>query len=242
MNARAAEFLRWLDTEPLAESQLYDCPYLPGRQARQFGFAVDALPAELYEALLNRGMRRSGSVFYGMRCPDCRLCVPLRIPVEEFEPSRSQRRVLRRNRDVQVEFRTPRCERDSYELYRRYLRHQHPDTPQDESEQHFRDSLYAPVVDGLEARYLVGDRLIGVSLLDVCPESLSAVYHFFEPLERRRSIGVFSVLREIEHTRALGGRWLHLGYWVEGAKTMHYKADYRPHELLRGDSWCPANP
>ena len=234
---RSTAFLSWLDEQHLPESETYPCPYLPDRRARQFGFTVDALDGELYEALLDRGMRRSGRAFYGMCCPACRLCLPLRVPVDTFRASRSQRRVLRRNRDVRVAFAPPRFRRDSFALYRRYLHHQHPGTPQDDSEESFRDILYTDVTDGIEARYLIGDRLVGVSLLDVCPDSLSAVYHFFEPTERRRSIGVLSVLLEIEHARATGARWYHLGYWIKGARSMQYKADYRPHELLRDGTW-----
>ncbi|MCK5940358.1 MAG: arginyltransferase [Planctomycetes bacterium] len=230
-------FLDWLDQQELPRSPLYDCPYLPGRQARQVGFATPQLPGALYERLLDRGFRRTGEVFFTMDCPDCRACVPLRVPTASFRPSRSQRRACSRNRDVRVEFRAPACSDESYQLYRRYLQHQHPGTPQDESEQHFRETLYGAVVDSLEARYLVGDRLIGVSLLDVCSDSWSSVYHFFDPDERRRSVGVFSVVAEIDEARRRGVPFYHLGYWIEGAATMQYKANYRPHELLRGGVW-----
>ena len=230
-------FLAWLDEQQLPRTEIYACPYLPGREARQFGFAAERLPAELYHDLMERGYRRNGAIFYGMDCPTCRACVPLRVPVDEFRPSKSQRRTRNRNRDVRVEFRRPQFERQTFELYVRYLRHQHPDTPMQECEQEFRRAFYDRVVESLEARYLVGDRLIGVSLLDACSRSLSAVYHFFEPEQRHRRIGVLSVLLEIEHARSLGVPHYHLGYWIEGAPTMHYKADYRPHEVLHDGVW-----
>jgi len=83
--------------------------------------------------------------------------------------------------------------------------------------------------------------LIGVSLLDVTPQSLSAVYHCFDPDVRERRIGVFSVLAEIEHAGQLGLPYYYLGYWIENAPTMHYKANYRPNEVLISGSWR-ANP
>lgn len=234
-------FLEWLEEQELPRSELYDCPYLPDLKARQFGFASATLSGELYQALLDRAYRRTGPVFYGMDCPSCRACLPLRVPVATFRPSKSQRRTIRKNQDVRVEFRTPAFERESYDLYRRYLEHQHPDTPQDESEQHFREALYDRVVDGLEARYFVGTRLVGVSLLDMTPESLSAVYHYFEPDTRDRSIGVFSVIAEIEHAKARGLPYYHLGFWVKDAQTMHYKANFGPNEVLSDGEWR-ANP
>ncbi|MFT4514894.1 MAG: arginyl-tRNA--protein-N-Asp/Glu arginylyltransferase [Planctomycetota bacterium] len=234
---RQQTFLAWLDQQELPRSSLYECPYLPNRKALQYGFASETLDADLYEALMDRGFRRSGQIFYSMDCPDCQACMTMRIPVATFRASKSQRRTARKNQDVRVEFATPQFRTDSYELYRRYLRHQHPDTPQDESEASFRDMLYREVVDSLEARYFLGERLIGVSLLDITPQSLSAVYHFFEPELRERRIGVFSVLAEIEHTRELQIPHYYLGYWVKNAKTMHYKADYGPNEVLVSGNW-----
>lgn len=237
LSERQRGFLAWLDQQELARTELYDCPYLPNRQALQYGFASEALDADLYHALMDRGFRRSGQIFYGMDCPDCQACLPMRVPVATFRASKSQRRTTRKNQDVRAEFAAPTFRTDSYELYRRYLRHQHPGTPQDESEQSFRDMLYGDVVGSLEARYFVGERLIGVSLLDVCAQSLSTVYHFFEPELRERRIGVFSVLAEIEHARQFQIPYYYLGYWVKNAKTMHYKADYGPHEVLVSGHW-----
>jgi len=230
-------FLRWLDEQQLPRSETYACPYLPDRDARQFGFRSDRFDAELYHDLMDRGFRRSGAVFYAMDCPGCRACVPLRVPVATFRPSRSQRRTLRKNADVRVEVGPPCFREESHALYLRYLRHQHPGTPADESVESFRAALYDRVVDSLEARYFVDDRLIGVSLLDVCSRSLSAVYHFFEPDERHRRIGVLSALHEIEHARQRQIPYYYLGYWIEGAPTMQYKAEYGPHELLRDGVW-----
>ncbi len=234
---RQRTFLAWLDQQELPRTSLYDCPYLPDRLALQYGFATEALDADLYHALMERGFRRSGQIFYSMDCPSCHACVPLRVPVATFRRSKSQRRTARNNQDVRVEFAAPQFRTESYELYCRYLRHQHPDTPQDESETSFRDMLYGEVVDSLEARYFVGEQLIGVSLLDITPQSLSAVYHFFEPELRERRIGVFSVLAEIEHARQLQIPHYHLGFWVKNAKTMDYKSDYGPNEVLISGFW-----
>lgn len=241
MNQQQLAFLRWLDQQDLPRSSPYNCPYLDNRQAIQFGFASDQLDADLYQALMDRGFRRSGTIFYGMACPSCQACVPMRVPVATFRASKSQRRTHRRNQDVRVEFAQPCFDRDSHKLYQRYLRHQHPDTPQDESESSFRDMLYGGVVDSLEARYYLDSRLIGVSLLDVTSKALSAVYHFFDPELRERRIGVYSVLAEIEHARHLGLSYYYLGYWIQDAPTMHYKANYRPHEVLLSGTWQSQN-
>lgn len=251
-DARTTEhaLLRWVDAGECPRSEPYPCPYLPGRMARQRGFRVAGMPGELYHELMDRGFRRNGDVFYAMVCDDCRLCVPIRVPVATFAPSKSQRRALRKNEDVTVQVGPPTFTPEKFALYRRYLAGQHGRSEADddgsdsangnEREDEFRASMYGAVVDTVEVTYTLGDRLLATSLLDVCSRSVSAVYHFYDPDEGARSLGVFSVLMEIEYTRQLGVPHYYLGYWIEGAKTMQYKANYRPHELLRAGRWQPA--
>jgi len=232
--------LQWVDADELSRTPLRPCNYLPDRLARERAFLADRLNGETYHDLMDRGFRRSGQMFYAMDCPDCRQCVPLRVPVATFRPTKSQRRAARRNHDVQVTVRAPSPTPATFDLYCRYLRSQHPDAERDESLEQFRASLYADVVDTVEVLYKLGERLIAVSLLDVSRRSVSAVYHFYDPEHKDRSLGVFSVLAEIDWTRRIGVPFYYLGYWIEGAKTMHYKANYGPHELLRDGRWQPA--
>jgi leucyl-tRNA---protein transferase len=232
--------LAWVDRDGLPRTPTYPCPYVPGRTARQRGFLAESLDAERYHELMDRGFRRSGQLFYAMDCEQCRACVPIRVPVAQFTPTRSQRRAWKKNLDVAVAVRQPECNAATHALYRRYLAHQHPGHVGDESEASLRESLYAAVVDTVEMTYSLGDRLVAVSLLDVCSRSVSAVYHFYDPEFAARSLGVFSALAEIEWCKQLGVPHYYLGYWIEGAETMHYKANYGPHELLLGGRWQPA--
>lgn len=224
----------------LPQTPLRPCPYLPDRVARERAFLAERLDPEVYHDLMDHGFRRSGDLFYATDCPGCRGCVPIRVPVATFVPSRSQRRVSKKNADVRVEVRRPRCDDATWSLYRRYLAQQHGRADGGETPASLRATLYADVVDTVEVVYRLGDRTVAISLLDVCSRSASAVYHFFDPEFGARSLGVFSVLQEIEWTRAQGIPHYYLGYWIEGAATMQYKANYRPHELLRDGEWRPA--
>lgn len=229
--------LAWIDEDQLSRTPFYPCPYLPDLQARQRAFLAEGLDADLYHDLMDRGFRRSGQTFYAMDCEGCRRCVPIRVPVAEFIASRSQRRARQKNRDVVMRVQKPALTQATVDLYRRYMRQQHKAAAADESAESLRDSLYADVVDTVEVTYATGEQLVAVSLLDVCRRSVSAVYHFYDPAFAARSLGVFSALAEIEWTRSLGVPHYYLGYWVDGAKTMHYKANYRPHELMRDGVW-----
>jgi arginyl-tRNA--protein-N-Asp/Glu arginylyltransferase len=231
--------LRRVDAGNLPRLPQRPCPYLPGRQIRERAFLAERMPGELYHDLMDRGFRRSGTMFYATDCPDCRACVPLRVPVATFAPTRSQRRVARRNDDLTVTVRAPEFTPATFALYRRYVQQQHgrDDAAAEETSEQFRASLYADVVDTVEVVYALAGEVLAISLLDVCSRSVSAVYHFYDPDHHRRSLGVYSVLAEIEWTRQLGVPFYYLGYWVQDAKTMHYKANYGPHELLGPEGW-----
>lgn len=85
---------------------------------------------------------------------------------------------------------------------------------------------------GHELHYLHEGQLLGVALVDVLPSALSAVYCYYEPAQRSRGLGVYSVLQQILLAKALGAQHVYLGYWIENHRDMRYKARYRPHEIL----------
>ncbi|MFM8980234.1 MAG: arginyltransferase, partial [Planctomycetia bacterium] len=232
----------WVERTTLMHLPAQPCAYLPGQSARERAFLAQRLDGAGYHALMDRGFRRSGSVFYRPDCAGCRRCVPLRVPVATFTPTRSQRRVARKNADIVLTVRRPQCTPATFELYQRYLAYQHPEPARERSYEAFEEGYYSEVVDSLEVLYTLEGRVVAVSLLDVCAQSVSAVYHFFDPGCAARSLGVYSVLAEIEWARQAGVPHYYLGYWVEGSATMAYKAQYGPHELLLDGRWVPGAP
>jgi arginine-tRNA-protein transferase len=239
--ASLQNLLRELDAETTPDGEEHPCSYLDGRiRASQF-LTLPWIPGEHNHTFMERGFRRMGHLFYRMRCPDCSECIPIRIPVADFKPSRSQRRVRRRNQDVTVDVvpaQRPISD-EAFALYERYLDYQHPDTEQPRDRESVERLFYEHATDSMEVSYRVHGRLMGVSLLDVCPRSWSSVYFFFEPDFARRSPGVFSVLVEIGVCRRMGVQHYYLGNWIAGCPAMAYKANYRPCEVLIGGVWRP---
>jgi arginine-tRNA-protein transferase len=221
-------------SQNLMPGEARECPYLPDRLARNAAFVASTLPPGTYQALMNLNFRRAGLMFYRPQCPACDECRMLRVSVESFRPSRAQRRCARRNADVRVSVSKPSPSTEKHHLFRRYLALRHSG-PMTGSPEEYVEFLYVTAVQSLEVEYRLNDRLVGVGLVDHEPEAMSAVYFFFEPNEAPRSLGVFNVLTCVELCRGLGLAHLYLGYYVQGARKMAYKARYRPCDILGAD-------
>lgn len=221
---------------PVYRSEPHPCAYLPDRQAAELFFVADQLDPRSYEHLMNQRFRRTGIVFYRPDCDGCEACVPIRVPVAEFQPSRSQRRVLARNANVRIAISPPTCDTQRLELLNEYERRVHA-KPAAKSEAEYQEHFCGSPLTTIEMTYWLDDRLIGVGLIDETPNTLSSVYFYYDPAEARRSLGVFSALREIEECRRRGRRWWYLGFYVGGCRKMAYKATFGPHELLVDGRW-----
>jgi arginine-tRNA-protein transferase len=221
---------------PLTVLPEHPCSYLPPRMSRTRGFVCDRLPAELYHELMDAGFRRSGRFFYQPICPGCRACQPIRVPVEKFTPSKSQRRTWRKNQDLLVTVGAAEATDEKFELYARYVRDWHS-RGEDSDRKSFVEFLYDSPVETIEFQYraAASKRLLGVGLCDVSPRSLSSVYFYFDPAESRRGIGTFSALVEIDFARRHDIPHYYLGYFIAGCGTMSYKADFQPNEILHPD-------
>ena len=213
----------------------HDCPYLPGNIARSRAFAAREVDPAVYHTFMDAGFRRSGTLFYQPTCSACRQCLPLRVPVNSFAPSKSQRRARTRNADVTVTEVDPAPTDEKYDLYRRYVTEWHTGT-MDSDREGFERFLYDSPVRTREFEYRdAAGRLLAVGLADVCGKSFSSVYLYFDPAEQRRGLGTYAVLWELDHCRRAGVAFYYFGYWVRDCPAMTYKAKFRPCEILGSD-------
>ncbi|WMC11453.1 arginyltransferase [Oceanimonas pelagia] len=216
----------------------HPCSYLPGR-LEQLLVLLDRelLCPEGYEQLLSAGFRRSGADIYRPRCQACQACESLRIAVHDFTPGRSQKRILRKNRDVRLVL-SEQDKPEYFTLYQHYIHRRHRDgTMYPASRQQYEGFLLCPWLPPLFMEFHQGDRLIGVAVTDLLSEALSAMYTFYDPDEEHRSLGTFAILSQIDLARRLNKHWLYLGYQVDGCRKMNYKQHFRPHQRLIDGHW-----
>jgi arginine-tRNA-protein transferase len=216
------------------------CAYLPHERSALTYEIVARMTAAEYQARLKAGWRRFGFSMFHPTCPVCTKCQSLRVPVATFRPDRSQRRCLAANDgQVRVLVGTPEVTEEKLELYDRFhaFQSEHvgwPDHgPKDASS--YAESFVENPFPTQEWCYYLGEKLVGVGYVDRLPEGLSAIYFFHDPDERKRSLGTYNVLSIIRKAAEWQVPHLYLGYFVEGCRSLEYKARYRPNEVLGGD-------
>jgi arginine-tRNA-protein transferase len=227
------------------------CPYLAGKTERKvFTELTGQHAGELNDALGRIGFRRSQGVAYRPSCLDCSACVSVRVAAGEFQPSATQRRMIRRHADLEVTACKPWATEEQYALLRRYLKSRHPDggmVGMDESD--FADMIEQSPVRTyvIEYREPAKDgrpgRLVGACLTDQQGDGLSMIYSFFEPNDPERpGLGTYIILDHIVRAGKAGLPYVYLGYWVENSRRMAYKARFRPIERLGPHGWYRFEP
>ncbi|PCI04504.1 MAG: arginyltransferase [Hyphomicrobiales bacterium] len=239
-----------LDTPQFYLTAPAPCPYLEGQEERKvFTHLVGEKAPGINDMLTNGGFRRSQNIAYRPACERCRACVSVRVLTNDFRPSRSFKRITKRNHDLIGEVVPNSPTSEQFSLFRRYLDDRHLDggmadmTVLDYSMMVEDSHVNSCVIEyrkrgpdsGITGKG-EGD-VIAVALTDILQNGLSMVYSFFDPAEDKRSLGTYMVLDHITRSRRLGLPFVYLGYWVEGSPKMSYKSRFMPQERLEGGHW-----
>lgn len=219
----------------------HNCSYIDGYKAKTlFVDPQSSVTQNAYTQLSELGFRRSGRHIYRPHCDQCQACISVRIPIAQFTPNKTQRRIINRNRDIRIQAVEPHFSDAYFDLYRRYINTRHADGDMyPPSEEQFITFL----VEGEQpCKFLemwLDDQLIGIAVTDQLSHALSATYTFFDPDPRlsKRSLGTYAILMQIAQCEAEQLDYLYLGYWVQACRKMNYKIAYRPLEFLLDGRW-----
>ena len=220
-------------------SEPHACSYLDGQTAVSL-FADPTVPMTMpvYSRLADYGFRRSGSHIYAPNCPNCHSCIPIRVPASTFQPNRSQRRIIKKNKHLSVKCLPAEFKQEHFDLYQRYLSIRHAgSTMENPSTEDYLNFLCSDWSETYFYEFREDSKLIAVTVADKLLQGLSAVYTFFDPENETRSLGTYAILWLITETQSLQLRSLYLGYWIPNCKKMQYKSAFPPAEIFSNGRW-----
>jgi len=224
---------------PLLITTPQSCSYLEDQQAQSV-FVVPSFEINnaIYSQLIAHGFRRSGDEVYSPHCAHCSQCVPVRLPVAQFKPNRSQTRCLQKNRYTTAIIRPPAFEQAHYDLYLRYQHQRHAEgNMANASPDEYIRFLGSSWCNTQFIEFSIAGELAAVAIVDCLDNALSAVYTFFDPKFSSHSPGVYAVLWQIQYAKEQGLEWLYLGFWIAGCQKMNYKSQYQPLQGLINQKW-----
>lgn len=220
-------------------STTFQCGYLEDKQERLLVYLDDQpLSPMLYAALQNQGFRRSEDHVYRPYCTSCQACKSIRLPVYKFKPSRSQKRILNKAKHFRIEI-SQEYKPHYYDLYEKYVNVKHLGGVMYPANKSQLDSFAS--CDWMEQLYVElhdDDKLIAVAICDLSPESLSAVYTFYDPDYASYSLGTLMIIQQINLATHMHLPWLYLGYYIKNCDKMNYKTKFSPYQMLKDGHWC----
>ena len=214
----------------------YECAYIPNKKVRMHYKHIENATQSYNTALINRGWRRFGSYYFHPICEGCSECKSLRINVDEFKLSKSQKKSIKRNRETEIIIQKPTLTQAHLDLYNKYhaFKHQKDNwTHRNISPREYKENFVEGAHDfGKEVLYIQDGEIIGVDLIDILDDGISSIYFYYDPDFPRLSLGTYSLLYQIELAKVLELPWIYLGYWVDGCKAFAYKSNFQPQEIL----------
>jgi len=165
------------------------------------------------------------------------MCKTIRIDTNKFKFSKSHRRILRKNSDIEIYIQKPSISIDHINLFNCYHEKM-------QEKKGWKENIIDPAeykysyVDGArdfgkEILYFLDDKLICVALVDITDKLISSVYCYYDHDYEKRSLGKFSILVQIMIAKERNIPYLFLGYWIPNHHSMGYKEEYAPFEILQ---------
>ena len=223
----------------LKEFSLNDkCSYLDEREQTTHYKIIQACSAHHTQELVERGYRRFGKMYFRPVCETCSQCQSIKIDVENYTFSKSERRVFKKAKEIRTYTQTPILSEEHLALFEKYHLYMHKKKGwkyEKTTAQHYYNSFVSGYGDyGYEVLYYYEDKLVGVDLIDILQDGISSIYFYYDPDYSHLSLGKLSLLQQIQLAKETNKKWIYLGYYVEGCPSLDYKSEYKPYITLDG--------
>jgi len=213
---------------------------LPDQQWQLEYDIVHAVDKEEFQQRINQGWRRFGDMLFRPQCPSCTACQPIRIPVDRYQPNRSQKRVRKANAGTVLKVQDPVLEYDRLMLYLKHHLHHAKQkgwpTPDPEGSAKSIHQIISGSLPVKEWAFYHDEKLVGILYVDVLPEGYSGIYSYYDPDYRHLSLGTFMCMAMIDEAVKHALPYVFLGYYVKGCRSMEYKGKFAPNQILVGDN------
>jgi len=186
--------------------------------------------------MLQRGWRRFGNMHFVPECKSCTDCKTIRIDVSKYKFSKSEKRILNKNKNTKVYMQKPTVTLEHIDLFNKY--HEHMQLKKNWNENSIDvDEYVKSYVNGAhdygkELLYFIDDKLVAVALTDIVYGALSSIYCYYDHDYEHLSLGKFSILAQLSIAKQSNIPYVYLGYWIKDHYSMGYKENYKPFEVL----------
>ncbi len=223
----------------LKEFSLNDkCSYIKDREQTTHYKVIENCSAQNCQDLIERGFRRFGKMYFRPICGDCQECQSIKIDVENFVFSKSQKRIIKKAAHLKSYVQPPTLSQAHLDLFEKYHLHMKDKKEwnyNETSAEHYYQSFVTGHNEfGYEVLYFDDGKLIGVDLIDILDDGISSIYFYYDPDYSKYSLGKLSLYNQIKFAKHSKKKWIYLGYYVEECPSLSYKAEYKPYVTLEG--------
>jgi len=217
----------------------YNCSYIDKMDAQSLVVTpYKSINQSIFQDLIEKGFRRSGQYIYKPNCKSCTACIPIRLPVQKFLFSKTQKRIYKKHGYFKVREAPLAFKQKHFDLYLKYQNKRHSFINNDQNNlDDYNDFLIKSNVKSKFIEFWDGDLLKIVSIVDIVSDGISAVYTFYDPDDEKVSYGTYSIIWLINWCKAQQLKYLYLGYWIGECDKMRYKTNFKPYELYIKGYW-----
>jgi len=221
-------------------------PNLPDKSG---AFLLDKITPHQLDLILSQGWRHFGQLFYFYQefaeeeegRSQTQHVRPLRIRIDQFKRSKSQRRTWNQNADLSVALRP--CQRSDeldalFELHKTRFSKDIPDS----LDSFLGESDAQGPTNTQQFEVRLDGKLIACSFLDIGEKSVSSIYAMFDPSEHRRRLGIHTMLLELDWAKQNNMTFYYSGYTYLEPSHYDYKKSFTGLEFYDWQTWQASPP